>query len=76
MVRPGENPPVPAAAFDARKIMVYDENGKKLVSEVAIEQIDQTATGHYSTQLTPGTYLVDINRLGIDSSGYVPKLLR
>jgi len=70
--RPGENPPVASEVFEARRIMVYDEHGDKLVKTVDIVQIDQSQQGHYNVQLKPGKYLVDINHTGIDSSGEVP----
>ena len=68
-----EHRPVPPEVFAARKVMVYDETGKSLVQTVDIRQIDQGATGYYSVQLKPGSYLVDINHIGIDISGNVPK---
>jgi len=71
--RPGEKPPVPLEVFEARKIMVYDKNGDKLIETVNIIQIDQSQEGHYSVQLKPGIYVVDINRGGIDHSSEVPK---
>lgn len=71
--RPGENPPVLPEVFTARKVMVYDKSGKKLVREVAITQIDATATGYYTAQLDPGTYTIDINRLGIDRAADLPR---
>lgn len=74
--RPGENPPVPPEVFESRKIMVYDENGKRLIKEVDIKQIGQTNEGYYSVELTQGTYLVDIKQQGIDRSGNVPKVVK
>ncbi|MDZ4247410.1 MAG: hypothetical protein U1D67_09865 [Dehalococcoidia bacterium] len=71
--RPGFETPVPAGIFDSRKINIYDEKGKKLVAEVDIKQIDKKAEGTFSVQLSPGRYLVDVNHLGIDSSGDVPE---
>jgi len=71
--RPGENPPVPPEVFEARKIMVYDNSGNKLIETVNIIQIDHSQEGHYSIQLNPGTYTVDINRSGIDHSSEVPR---
>ena len=71
--RPGENPPVPQEVFEARRVMVYDKNGNKLIETVSIIQIDHSQEGHYSVQLKPGTYTVDINRGGIDRSSAVPK---
>ena len=70
---PGETRPVPPEVFTSRQIMIYDESGKKLVREIYITQIGQTAAGYYTAQIAPGTYTIDINRLGIDSSGNVPQ---
>ena len=70
---PGENPPVPPEVFTSRKIIIYDESGEKLVREVYITQIDQTASGYYTAQIAPGTYTIDINRTGIDSADNLPK---
>jgi hypothetical protein len=64
---PGEVVEVPCEVYEARKIMVYDRSGKKL-----IEQVDIDCTGRYVAKLGPGTYTVDINRLGIDFSKDVP----
>ncbi|MFH1652134.1 MAG: hypothetical protein ABID87_08575 [Chloroflexota bacterium] len=74
--RPGVNPPVPPEVFSSRKIMVYDERGKKLIAEVSIEQVDQSATGRYHVTLKPGKYTVDINHVGIDRSGNVPRVVQ
>jgi len=71
--RPGENPPVSPEVFKARKIMVYNEHRDRLVETVDIVQIGQSQQGRYSVQLKPGKYIVDINRIGIDSSGEVPR---
>lgn len=70
--RPGEEPDVPSAVFEARKIMVYEEDGDRLVAEVDIEQKDKAAEGFYMVELEIGIYLVDIKWLGIDSSSEVP----
>jgi hypothetical protein len=66
--RPGEQKPIPPEVYEARKVMVYDKSGKRLVEEVSL-----TSQGYYIVQLKPGTYRVDINRIGIDSSSDVPK---
>ncbi len=71
--RPGESPPVPPEVFAARKVMVYDASGKKLVREVAITQINSGATGYYTAHLAPGTYTVDINHAGIDRAANLPQ---
>ena len=71
--RPGENPPVPPGVFEARKIMIYDRNGKRLIEQVDIVQVNHSQEGQYSVQLETGTYVVDINHIGIDRSAEVPK---
>src|SRR3990172_4412866 len=65
--RPGENPPIPPEVYEARKVMVYDKNGSKLV-----EQVDLGTDGYYRVQLKVGAYTIDINHIGIDSSSDVP----
>jgi hypothetical protein len=71
--QPGQCPPVSPEVFASRKVMVYDESGDKLVQEVAIIQIDQTASGYYTVLLVPGTYTIDINHAGIDNADGLPK---
>jgi hypothetical protein len=70
--KPGENPPVPAEVFDSRYLIIYDESGENLVREVYFTQIDQGATGYYTAQIAPGTYVVDINHLGMDTAENLP----
>ena len=48
--------------------MVYDTHGSKL-----IEKVDLGHDGNYIVELDPGVYMIDINRLGIDSSSDVPR---
>lgn len=69
---PGQDQPVPLEVFTSRKIMVYNASGEKLVTEVALIQIGQTAGGYYAVVLSPGVYTIDINRLGIDSADGLP----
>ena len=69
---PGENPPVPAEVFDSRYLIIYDESGKRLVREVYFTQIGRGATGYYTAQIAPGTYVVDINRTGMDTAANLP----
>ncbi len=71
--RPGENPPVSPEVFAARHLIIYDASGKKLVREVYFTQIGNGATGYYTAQIAPGTYTVDINRLGIDRAANLPQ---
>ena len=68
VVRPGEVIEVPCSVYEARKIMVYDKSGKKL-----IKQVDIDCNGRYVARLNPGTYTVDINRIGIDFSKDLPQ---
>jgi hypothetical protein len=70
--KPCENYPVPPEVFATRKLIIYDESGKKLVREVYFTQIGQGATGYYTAQIAPGTYVVDINHLGMDSAANLP----
>lgn len=65
--RPGVITPVPCEVYQARKIMVYDENGSKLVA-----QVDIGCDGNYRVELKPDVYTVDINRIGIDHSKDLP----
>lgn len=58
---------VPCEVYDLRKIMIYKENGSDLVKEVDID-----CDGRYRVELSPGTYIVDINHIGIDTSSDVP----
>ncbi|UCD10220.1 MAG: hypothetical protein JSU79_06170 [Dehalococcoidales bacterium] len=58
---------VPCEVYEARKIMIYKQNGTDLVKEVDID-----CDGRYRVELMPGFYVVDINHLGIDTSSDVP----
>ena len=65
---PDERPPVPCEVYEARKIMVYDKNGRNL-----LQQVDIDCDSRYRVELEPGIYTIDINHIGIDSSADVPK---
>ena len=68
VVREGELEPTPAPeVYAARQIVIYSENGQK---EIARAEID--AEGHYQAPLPVGIYMVDINRIGIDSAAGLP----
>jgi hypothetical protein len=71
--RPGECPPVSPEVFAARKLLIYDESGKYLVREVYFTQIANGATGYYTAQLAPGTYIIDINHTGVDTADNLPQ---
>jgi heat shock protein HslJ len=66
--KPGEEPTVPPEVYEARKVMVYNENGSKLV-----DVVDLGGEGSYGVELRPGIYTIDINHLGVDRSSDVPK---
>ena len=66
--RLGEQKPIPPEVYEARKVMVYNKAGKRLFEEVSL-----SSDGYYGVELRPGTYTIDINRIGIDSSSDVPK---
>jgi hypothetical protein len=71
--QPGQCPPVSPEVFSSRKIMVYDESGQKLLQQVDINQIGQTANGYYTILIAPGTYTIDINHTGIDTAENLPR---
>ena len=66
--RPGVTPAIPCEVYEARKIIVYNEKGNK-----SIQQVDIDCDGRYRTELKPGIYTIDINRIGIDHSSDVPQ---
>lgn len=57
-----------AQAYEARKIIVYTSDRSSIVAIVSLDKI-----GNYKIALSPGRYVVDINRIGIDSSADVPR---
>jgi hypothetical protein len=60
--REGEPQPTPGPeVYAARKIVVFAGDGKTVVAQVDIDN-----SGHYSITLPAGTYVIDINRAGID----------
>ncbi len=68
VVREGEDPPTPAPeVFAAREIVVYKKNGKTEFIRLNIDSI-----GWYQGKLPVGTYVIDINRIGIDSADNLP----
>jgi hypothetical protein len=72
---PGDTRPVPPEVFTSRKIMVYDASGEKLIQEVAITQLGQTASGYYTVMLSPGTYTIDILHQGLDRADGLPQTI-
>jgi hypothetical protein len=72
---PGQVVIVPPEVFSSRKVLVTGPNGAKLVQEVTINQIAQTANGYYVIQLEPGTYVVDVAHTGIGGASGLPKTI-
>ena len=71
--QPDEYSEVSPEVFAVRKLMIYDKSGKHLVREVYFTQIDGGATGYYTAQLAPGTYVIDINHEGMDTAENLPQ---
>lgn len=68
-VQVGAEVPTPhPEVYAAREIVVFKENGKTEVTRIKID-----ATGHYQAELPVGSYVVDINHLGVDSAADLPK---
>ena len=64
----GEEEPTPAPeVYAAREIVVYKKNGTTEFTRLEIG-----ATGLYRGELPVGVYVVDINRIGIDSADNLP----
>lgn len=69
VVREGEPEPTPAPeVYATRQIAIYARDGQ---SEITRVQID--GKGNYRVALRVGTYVVDINRIGIDRGVDLPK---
>lgn len=62
--------PTPPGAFAARKVLVYDEAGTKLLYTVDID-----SQGLYLVDLAPARYTVDITKTGIDRASGVPQVV-
>ncbi len=61
--------PTPAPeVFAAREVVVYNENGKTVFTRVSIDP-----NGSYRAELPVGFYVVDINRIGIDTAADLPR---
>jgi hypothetical protein len=62
VVREGEPEPTPAPeVYASRQIVIYAADGQTEVTRVQID-----GQGNYQVGLPVGTYVVDINRAGID----------
>jgi hypothetical protein len=69
VLREGEIPPTPSPeVYSAREIVVYEADGKTEFTRLQIEE-----TGFFHGELPVGTYVIDINRIGIDSADGLPR---
>ena len=69
---PGISQPVPPKVFSSRYLIIYDESGERIVRQVYFTQIGRSAMGYYTAQIAPGTYVIDINRSGMDTAEGLP----
>ena len=69
VMREGELEPTPAPeVYSSRQIVIYAQDGRTEITRVQID-----AEGNYRVTLPAGTYVVDINRIGIDRGIDLPK---
>ena len=67
-IREAESEPTPSPEmYAARQIVIKDAAGGKQIQRVPID-----ATGYYRVVLPVGVYIIDINRIGIDSADRLP----
>lgn len=72
VVREGEAEPTPAPeVYAGREIVIFAEDGQTEVTRAKIEP-----TGNYHVTLPVGTYVVDINHLGIDRGLNLPQTVQ
>jgi len=71
---PVERPDQPCTptpeAYAARKVLVLTADGATRIATASLNQ-----TGYYRVELEPGTYVVDINHVGIDRSPDMPRTI-
>lgn len=72
VVREGEIEPTPAPeVYSSREIVIYKEDGKTEFCRLPID-----SSGNYRGELPVGVYILDINRIGVDSAGNLPLEIR
>jgi hypothetical protein len=64
-------PTPPPEVYASRKILVFAADGQTEISQVSIQP-----DGTYRVDLPAGTYVVDINRLGIDRAAGLPQTVK
>jgi hypothetical protein len=68
VVGPGMEEPTPGPeVFADRKVVIYEAKGER-----ELQRVDLQSDGTYRVELAAGTYVVDINRLGIDHGLNLP----
>ena len=68
VVQEGEEAPTPAPeVYATREIVVCKKNGKTKYTRLEID-----SSGWYQGELPVGVYVIDINRIGIDSADNLP----
>lgn len=68
VVREGEIQPTPnPEVYAAREVVIMKADGKTVFTRLKID-----ASGNYRAELPTGTYVVDINHLGIDRAAGLP----
>jgi hypothetical protein len=60
-------PTVPPEAYSARQIIIYQADGKTVVTKQTPDK-----DGNYRVELAPGTYVVGMARVGIDRARGLP----
>lgn len=69
MVRDGEPEPTPGPeVYASRQIVIYAQDGRTEITRVQFD-----GKGNYRVTLPVGTYVVDINHVGIDHGIDLPK---
>ncbi|HEY71590.1 MAG TPA: carboxypeptidase-like regulatory domain-containing protein [Anaerolineae bacterium] len=69
VVREGQAEPTPAPeVYAGREIVVYERDGRTEFIRLKID-----ANGNYRTELPVGTYVIDINHLGLDMAEDLPQ---
>jgi hypothetical protein len=68
VVRKGQATPTTSpAVYAAREIVLYEEDG-----ETVFVRLQIGADGTYRAELPIGTYVIDINHIGVDSAAGLP----
>ncbi len=64
----GEPTPTPwPELYENRAVIIYDREGGEVIKRAEID-----AEGNYRVELPPGTYFVDVERIGVETSEGLP----